>query len=86
MSKGEIADQEKEKEKEKEKIPFILEGSLKVIQGKTDDTECLQIQIYCVIESLCGGTKVIFFANLSEIIESAMKEQSPHQAVSSSRW
>lgn len=35
MSKGEIADQEKEKEKEKEKIPFILEGSLKVIQGKT---------------------------------------------------
>lgn len=39
MSKGEIADQEKEKEKEKEKIPFILEGSLKVIQGKTDDTE-----------------------------------------------
>lgn len=39
MSKTEIVDQEKEKEKEK--IPFILEGSLKVIQGKTNDTGCL---------------------------------------------
>lgn len=59
MSKTEIADQEKEKEKEK--IPFILEGSLKVIQEKTNDTESLQIQIYCVIESLCGEIEVIFF-------------------------
>lgn len=39
MSKTEIADQEKEKEKEKEKIAFILEGSLKVMQGKTKGTE-----------------------------------------------
>lgn len=37
-SKTELTDQEKDKEKEKEKekdkIPFILEGSLKVIQDK----------------------------------------------------
>lgn len=32
MSKTEIPDQEKEKEKEK--MTFVLEGSLKVIQGK----------------------------------------------------
>lgn len=37
MSKTELSDQEKEKEKEKEKIPFILEGSLKVIQGKRNE-------------------------------------------------
>lgn len=74
MSKTEIADQEKEKEKEK--IPFILEGSLKVIQEKTNDTESLQIQIYYVIESLCGEIEVIFFTKLSEIIESAMKKHS----------
>lgn len=37
MSKTELSDQEKEKEKEK--IPFILEGSLKVIQWKINGTE-----------------------------------------------
>lgn len=37
MSKAEITDPEKEKEKEK--ITFILEGSLKVIQGNTNDTK-----------------------------------------------
>lgn len=49
MSKTEISDQEKEKEKEKEKIPFILEGSLKVIQGKTNDTDKSQGQSYFVL-------------------------------------
>lgn len=83
MSKTEIADQEKEKEKEK--IPFILEGSLKVIQEKTNDTESLQIQIYYVIESLCGEIEVIFFTKLSEIIESAMKKHSLRWAVFFSR-
>lgn len=39
MSKTELIDQEKEKEKEKEKIPFILEGSLKVIQRKANNIE-----------------------------------------------
>lgn len=53
MSKTEISDQEKDKEKEKEKINFILEGSLKVIQRKTNDTDKLQVQNYFVLEHLC---------------------------------
>lgn len=73
MSKTEIADAEKEKEKEKEKIPFILEGSLKVIQGKTDDADPSRMQKYCGIKCLCGITGNDLFAKLSEIIESAMK-------------
>ena len=53
MSKTDISDQEKDKEKEKEKINFILEGSLKVIQRKTNDTDKLQGQNYFVLEHLC---------------------------------
>lgn len=43
---------EQEKEKEKEKIPFILEGSLKVTQEKTNVTAQSQVQSYVETENL----------------------------------
>lgn len=72
MSKTEISDQEKDKEKEKEKINFILEGSLKVIQRKTNDTDKLQVQNYFVLEHLCSITGNGLLLN-SQITASSMK-------------
>lgn len=73
MSKTEIADAEKEKEKEKEKIPFILEGSLKVIQEKDKWHWLITNTEILGIKSLCGIKGNDLFAKVSETIESAMK-------------
>lgn len=50
VSKTEVPEQEKEKEKEK--IPFILEGSLKVTQEKTNLTDQSQVQSYPETDNL----------------------------------
>lgn len=66
MSKTEIPDQEKEKEKEK--LTFVLEGSLKVIQGK-EKKMTLSNHKEILEHSLCGIRGNHLFAKHSEIIQ-----------------